>query len=453
MNPQFSDQDLEAFALHMVDAARKAGADEADLYLQMGRESEVAVRMGKIETLKESISQGFGLRVFKDKKLGFFYSSDFSPGAVETAIEQAISLVGETSADEHNGLPRPMPGNYPGDLDIFDVTLAEIPTRTKIDICLETENAVFEYDKRIVNSEGTGFYDGENVVVIADTFGNCRSFPSSYCILTANPVAQEDGRLQANSWHSMKRHFKDLSPPRVVAAAAAERTVRMLGARVPPTADVPVVFDQVTGSALLSSLIGALDGDAVFKGASFLAQKLDDEVASNLVTIIDDGLISRGLASAPFDGEGLPTNRKEIIKSGRLTTFLYDTYSARKSGTKSTANARREYLSLPSIGPLNFYLQPGQYSPHEIIESTPNGLLLTNLMGFGANTVTGDYSLGGSGIWIENGQLAYPVEGITVAANMLDILKRIDMIGKDLEFLSPVASPTFRVARMTVSGA
>ena len=453
MNQRFSDMELGQFAGDIIDAALKAGADQADLLLQIGRESEIVVRMGKIETIKEAVSQGYGLRVFKNRKLGFCHSSDFSLDAAKTAVKQAVSLAGEVSSDEHNGLPEPVTISGIPDTDIYDRTIAEIPSQTKIDICLETENAVFEYDRRIVNSEGVGFYDGEGITIMANSNGVNFSFPASYCVLTANPVARENGKLQANSWHSMKRHFKEMASPGHVARMAAERTIRMLGARTPSTAKVPVVFDPMTGSALLSSILGALDGDAVFKSASFLADKLDKVVASPLVTIVDDGVIPKGLGTSPFDGEGLPTGKKEVISNGRLCTFLYDTYTARKAGTKSTANARREYSSLPSIGPLNFYMQPGISKFDEIIETVKNGLLLTNLMGFGANTVTGDYSLGGSGTWIENGRLAYPVEGITVAANLLDILKQIDLVGNDLEFFGQVATPSFRVARMTVSGA
>jgi PmbA protein len=453
MERQLSQAELETFAMNIIEAAKRSGADEADVLIQMGRESEVTIRMEKIESLKESISQGFGLRVFKNKKLGFSHSSDLSPSAVNLAVEQAISLAQEVSTDEYNGLPEQANLKDIPDLKLYDPEVDEIPTQKKINLCMEADRTMLDYDKRIVNSEGTGFYDGEGTMVIANSAGECHSFRSSFCHLSVNPVAQENGKLQSNGWISTSRFVKDLESPIAVARIAAERTVRMLGARIPSTAIVPVVFDNVTGAALLGNIVGALDGDAVTKGGSFLVDKLNQQVASSIVTIIDDGLMPKGLASSPFDGEGVPTYRKEVISKGILQSYLFDTYTARKAKTKSTGNARREHSSLPSIGPLNFYLQPGKSTIDEVIGSVTSGLYLTNLMGFGANTVTGDFSLGGAGLWIENGKLTYPVEGITVAANMLDILKGIDMIGNDLIFLGPVATPTFRVESMTVSGA
>jgi PmbA protein len=443
----------EEFASDTIKAALKAGADEADVFIQAGRESEVSSRMARIENLKKAISQGFGLRVFKNKKLGFCHSSDFSGKAMRTAVEQAIALANEVSADEYNGLAEVPKFDKPADLQLFDGEIASIPTEDKINICLRMEETAFAFDKRITNSEGAGFSDGDTFTLIADSNGNSHSYKSSYCYIGISPVATEDGKLQSGSWLSAKRFYRELDSPENIAKIAAERTVRMLGAKIPNTISAPVVFDNLMGSALLGNIIGALDGEAVYKGASFLADKLEQVVASTLITLVDDALMPRGLASSPIDGEGLPTQRKEIVSRGTLNMFLYDSYMARKAKVQSTGNARREYNSLPSVGPFNFYLENGTSSPDDIIGSVKNGLYLTSLMGFGANIVTGDYSLGASGLWIENGKLSYPVEGITVAANMLDILKRIDMVGNDLIFLGPMASPTFRVSEMTISGA
>ncbi len=443
---------LVQFADDAVKEAVKAGADQADVYIQSGRESEVTFRMGETESIKEARSQGYGLRVFKNKKLGFCFSSDFSKPGMRDSAERAVSLAGEASADEFNGLPRIENVKAHSDLDLFDREIADISTEWKIDACRRMEQAMMDYDDRVFNSEGSGFYDGETVTIFADSNGRQYNFGSSYCYLVCRPVARQDGKLQAGSWFSFKRHFSELDSPEDVGRTAAERAVRMLGARIPKTGKVPVVFDNITGTSILGSLLGALNGDAVFKKASYLVGKLGQEIASPLVTIVDDATIKRGLASAPFDGEGLPGDRREVVSNGLLKSYLYDIYTARKAGTKSTANAQRGYDSLPSIGAFNLYLQEGDQSFDEIIKSVKSGLYLTNLMGFGANPVTGDYSLGASGIWIENGELAYPVEGITVASNMLTMLKNIDMVGDDLKFMGPISSPTFRVAEMTVSG-
>lgn len=446
------DINLEELGRDLVQMALKAGADQADVYIQLERESEIGVRMGKVENLKEAYSQGLGLRVFKEKRLGFSHSSDFSPAALHKMVEQTVALAAESSVDEFNGLPEPSNQKHLPDLDLYDPAIEKIPTSWKIDTCLKTEQATFDFDKRITNSEGAGFFDGESQAAIANSFGEYHAYRSTYCYLIARPIAGQNGKLQSGYWFSLKHFIGELEPPEKVAQIAAERTLRSLGAVIPKTAKVPVVFDNITGAALLGNLLRALDGGAMLKGASFLTGKLNTPVASPLVTIIDDGTIMRGLASTPFDGEGLPTSKKNVISSGVLELYLHDSYSGRKSHSPATANAHREYSSLPSIGPLNFYLQSGQSNLTDIIGSIKSGLLLTSLMGFGSNAVTGDYSLGGAGIWIENGRFSYPVEGITVAANMIDILKGIDMVGNDLLFLGPVSSPSFRVREMTVSG-
>ncbi len=443
---------LEQFAEDAIKEAIEAGADEADIYIQSGRESEVSFRMGKTENIKEARSQGFGLRVFRDKKLGFCFSSDFSDSGMKKSAELAVNLAGEVSTDEFNGLPETKDLEIRSDLDLFDNEIENISTELKIDACRRMEQAMMDYDDRIFNSEGSGFYDGETETIFADSNGRHYNSRSSYCYLVCRPVARQDDKLQAGWWFSYKRYFSDLDSPEEIGRIAAERTVRMLGARTPKTGNVPVVFDTITGVSILGSLLGALSGDAVFKKASYLEGKLGEEIASPLVTIVDDATVKRGLASAPFDGEGLPADRQEVVSGGLLKSFLYDTYSARKANTKSTANAQRGYDSLPSIGAFNFYLREGKDSLDDIVKSVKNGLYLTNLMGSGANPVTGDYSLGASGIWIENGELAYPVEGITVASNMLTMLKNIDMVGNDLKFMGPISSPTFRVAEMMVSG-
>jgi PmbA protein len=443
---------LEEFAGEAVEEALKAGADEADVFIQSGRESEVSTRMLETENIKESRAQGYGIRVFRKKKLGFCFSSDFTESGLKDAAKKAVSLAGIASEDEFNGLPDDGDGIEDIDLDLLDTEVEGISTDRKLEACRRTEQAMFDFDKRVFNSEGAGFFDGESITVFASSKSPSRSFKSSYYYLVCRPVARENDRLQAGWWFSHKRHFSDLDEPEIVGRISAERTVRMLGARVPMTTRVPVVFDNVTGISILSALMGAVDGDSVYKKASYLVDRLGHTIASPLVTVVDDPLLARGLGSSPFDGEGLPTSRRELISEGMLRSYIYDTYTARKAGAKSTSNAQRSYDSLPSIGSFNVFLEKGKHSFDDIIGSVENGLYLTNLMGFGANPVTGDYSLGASGIWIEKGKLAYPVEGITVASNMIDMLKDIDMVGDDLMFLSPISSPTFRVREMTVSG-
>ncbi len=443
----------EQFANDIIRAAIHKGADQADVFITSGRESEVKTRMRELENIKEAISQGYGLRVFKDKKLGFFFGSNFTKSGLEQAAEGAVRLAAQTTEDQFNGLPDQDEEPLSADFDLFDPQIEKITTEWKIEACQKMESAMFEYDSRISNSEGAGFFDGSTTTYIANSFGRNLSYKSSFCYMVCQPVARENDKLQGGWWFSFKRNFSDLQAPETIAERAAERTVRMLGARTPRTARVPVVFDNVSGLSVLNSLSEALNGKLIYRKASYLAGKLGKKIASSLITIVDDGVLKRGLASAPFDGEGAATSKRQIISRGELVSYMYDSYTARKSGVESTGNAQRESSSLPSIGPFNFYLENGEHAPADIIGSVKEGLFLTNLMGFGANSVTGDYSLGASGIWIENGELTYPVEGITVASNILEMLQNIDMVGNDLEFLGPISSPSFRVARMTVSGA
>ncbi len=444
--------DLIRFGQEIVGEALANGADEADVFLQGGRESEITTRMKKVENIKEAISEGYGIRAFKNKQLGFCFSSDFSSTGMKEAARRAVVLSKETTSDQFNGLPEQDGDFNPDDLDLFDPKIRKISTEWKIEACLAMERAMFDYDKRVTNSEGAGFYDGETTTVIINSLGQSYSYKSSYCYLVCKPVAAEDGKLQSGWWYSYKRHLADLDSPEDVGRIAAERTVRMLGAKIPGTARVPVVFDRITGTSVLGSLLSAIDGDAVFKKATYLTGKLNEDIASPLVTLVDDGTLRRGVASSPFDGEGLRTEKREIVSRGQLKSYMYDVYTARKAGVSPTGNAQRDNSSLPSIGSYNFCMPNGESDFERIIGSVENGLYLTGLMGSGTNPVTGDFSLGASGIWIKNGKLTYPVEGITVASNMLEILKNIDMVGNDLKFLGPVSCPTFRVAEMTVSG-
>ncbi|OQX91949.1 MAG: hypothetical protein B6D58_05435 [candidate division Zixibacteria bacterium 4484_95] len=442
--------DYKTLADNIIKYALKKGADEVEVYIEMGRESEVGTRLENLERLKEATSQGLGLRIFKNKKLGFAHTSDFSENNLKDFIDKTIELSDETTRDKFNGLPEPS-FDIPA-LDLFDPKISRIKTSWKIDTCKRMEKTMFGYDKHINNSEGACFWDGDSLIHIANSKGFHHSYKSSYCYMYCVPVAEKGGKMQSGFWFSFKRFFDELDSPETVATIAAERVIRMLGATTPKTKLVPVVFDPLTASSLIGILLSAINGDAIFKRATFLVDKLNQKIASPCLNINDDGKLTRGLASAPIDGEGVPTTNKEVISEGVLRTYLYDTYTAKKAGVKSTANAQRSYATIPEIGGFNFYLQAGDYSPEEIIGSVKDGLYVTNLMGYGANIVTGDYSRGASGIWIENGNLTRPVEGLTIASNMLEMLKNVEMVGNDLKMMGPVSSPTLKISQMIVAG-
>jgi len=258
--------------------------------------------------------------------------------------------------------------------------------------------------------------------------------------------------MQRDSWYAVQRKFAKLDSPEAVGLEAARRAVRKLGAKKVATQRVPVVFDSETAGSLMGNLCSAVSGYSLYKGASFLADQLDKSLAPEYVTVYDDGRVVGGLGSRPFDGEGLPTRKTTVVERGILKSYLLDTYSGRKLGLASTGNASRSVGENPSVGPTNFYLAPGTKTAQDIIKTMKQGLYVTDLIGFGINMVTGDYSRGAAGFWIEGGELAYPVEEITIAGNLKDMFAGIEMIGSDLVFRGRIASPTVKIAEMMLAG-
>jgi PmbA protein len=250
----------------------------------------------------------------------------------------------------------------------------------------------------------------------------------------------------------VKQKFHELDSPEQVGQEATRRTVRRLGSRAIPTQEVPVIFDPEIAKGLLGHIASAASGYSIYKGASFLMGQLGNSIASESVTVVDDGRLANGLGSRPFDGEGLPTRRNVVVDKGVLTSYLLDTYSGRKLGMASTGNASRSVGENPTVGTTNLFLSPGPYSPEEILKSVKRGLLVTELIGFGVNMVTGDYSRGAVGFWIENGEIVHPVEEVTIAGNLKNMFNDIEMIGNDLVFRGRTNSPTVKLRKMMVAG-
>src|SRR5215468_9801544 len=281
------------------------------------------------------------------------------------------------------------------------------------------------------------------------------AFPVS---MRAQPLATrwrrlpQNGSMQRDYWYSSNRKFSKLESPKKVGEKAAQRVLRRLGARKVKTCEVPIVFDPEIAASLLRNLSSAISGYSLYKGASFLLDKLGTQIASEFVTVIDDGTIPAGLGSRPFDAEGLPTTKKTIVENGRLQSYLLNPYSGRKLGMGSTGNASRSVGEPPGVAPSNFYLTPGTQSADEIIASVKQGFYVTELIGFGVNMVTGDYSRGACGLWIEDGELSYPVEEVTIAGNLKEMFQNIEMVGADLEMRGRIAAPTIKISQMTVAG-
>ena len=451
--------DLESLTADVVALALKAGASDAEAVIREGDEFSVNVRMGQVETLKESGSRGLGLRVFLGTKSASSSTSDLTPDGIRQLVDGAIALARFTEEDPFTGLPEASEfGSLPNDLHLYYDDVYSLSGPERIDWARRCEAAALAADPRITNSDGGSFDAATGRKIMANSRGFLGSYRTSYAGVSAAPLAMDaNGHMQRDGWWSSARRLADLESPESIGKEAARRTLRRLGARKVPTQRVPIVFAPEVARSLIGSLFEAASGDSIWRHASFLADKLGAQIAAPTLTVIDDNFMllptgAGAFGSSPFDGEGLPSRRTVVLQNGVLATYLLNTYSARKLGLKSTHNASRGLAGTPGIGCGNLYLEPGQLSQEEIIAQAHTGLFVTSLMGFGTNIVTGDYSHGATGLWIENGQLTHAVEEVTIAGNLADMLMNITAIGNDLVFRGSVASPTLRIDGMTVAG-
>ena len=440
-------------AATVLKRAKDLGATEADLLVAEGDSVSVQVRMSEVDRLSKAREKVLGIRVFFGKRSASSSTSDFSKASLDRLVSDTCSLARAVVEDETSGLPAPdqMVVDIP-DMDMKDDR--QLAVDEEIDLAKRTEQSAFSADPRITNSEGAECSAGYGSILLANSHGFVGSYASSSYSLSVSPIAldSQNGGMQRDYWYSAKRKFHELDSPESIGQEAARRTVRRLGSRTITTQEVPVIFDPETAKGLLGHISSAVSGYSLYKGASFLLGQLGKSIASELVTVIDDGRLAGGLGSRPFDGEGLATRKTLVIDRGMLSSYLLDTYSGRKLGMASTGNASRSVGENPTVGATNLFLSPGSYSPDEILKSMKRGLYVTDLIGFGVNLVTGDYSRGAAGFWVENGELTHPVEEVTIAGNLQQILKDIEMVGNDLEFRGRVASPTVKIRKMMVAG-
>ncbi len=449
---KMADNRLEQIAADVVDRATRAGATAADVVVREGEEFSTSLRLGKIESLKEAASKALGLRVFLGARSAASYSSDFAAASIEALVERTLAMATVTSEDPASGLPDPeWLGRHPGDLELYFADVAQLSAEDRIRLARRAEEAALRADPRIRNSEGAWFRANVGTKAYSNSLGFAGSYPSSYCAISVAPIAR-NGSMQRDYWYSVARRASALEDAEAVGRKAAERALRKLGARKISTCHVPVIYDPETARSLLGHVFEAVRGDAIYRSASFLTGKIHQRVASDAVTILDDGLRPGGFGSRPFDDEGIPSSTTRVIEKGLLRNYLLNCYAARKLNLRTTGNAMRGVASPLGIGPKNFYMAAGPCPPQEIIRSVKKGFYVTELIGFGVNVVTGDYSRGAAGMWIENGELAFPVEEVTIAGNLADMLHHIEMIGSDLEFRSALAAPTLLVEGLTVAG-
>jgi PmbA protein len=441
-----------------VKRAMELGATGAECTLSEGEEFSVNVRMREVENLKQAGSRGVGIRVLLGRRAGSSYTSDLSREGLESMVKAALSLAQITTEDPHAGLPDEAElGSIEGDLRMFDPAVPRMETEWKITQAKRAEEAAFAADPRIVNSEGASFSSNTGARYYASSGGFAGGYRTSSCSISVVPVAKQNGSVSGASmerdyWYSNSRSASGLESADEVGRRAAERAVRRLNARKIATRKAPVLFEPRTARSLLGDLFSAVNGGAIYRHASFLAGKLGEKIASSALTVIDDPTLPGLFGTSPFDDEGVRSRRTVVIERGVLKSYLLNSYTARKLGLKTTGNASRGITGNAGVGPGNFFIQAGARSEEEIIRGLRDGLYVTELIGANANTVTGDYSSGAAGLWIENGELAYPVAEITIAGSLKQMLVEMDEPAANLEFRGPIAAPSILIGEMTISG-
>jgi PmbA protein len=442
--------DIKGIAEQLVKFSLKKGADAAEVYIETGRDLSIDVRKGDIETVQEAASNGAGIRVFVKGRMAFACSNDLGIKALEDAAGRALEFARVTTSDPNNVLPDDPGVTAVGGL--YDPRIAQVPMEDKIELAKRVEKLALK-DPRITKSDGARYGESEGEVVIANSNGLLKGYKSSGCGYGVSVVA-EKGEQKTSGYDSCRRRFyADLKPPEEVADKAAREAYEALDPRPVKTQRAPVIFHADVSRALLGGVLGAVDGERVLQEASFLGRKLSLRIGSELVTIIDDGTREKGPASAPFDGEGVPTQKRVIVDKGVLGGFLYNTAVAKRAGVRSTGNASRSgFDSLPGIGPHNFFLAAGSAKLDDIIAATGSGLLVKGVTGYGINPVNGNFSGGASGFWIEDGKIAFPVRGLTIAGSADEIFNGIDMLADDLDLNLGFAGPTLRVKVLQIGG-
>jgi PmbA protein len=440
----------------VVAMAMKRGVTVAECVLRFGAELSTKVRLGKPELVEEAGHRSIGLRVMKGKQVASTSTSDLSDAGIDRAVTDALELVEISQEDPFAGPADPKllvePARAP-DLELYDPAGGELDAAKAIVIATAGEDAARAFDPRITNSEGATFGRNAGGVAVVLSSGFRAAYSGSYQSLSVVPVSNDEGGKKRRGYHwTAKRHLAELDPADEVGREAARRTLRKLGAKTVTTCEVPVVFDPDAARAILGLLASSVMGSAIWRKSSYLVGREGTRVASDLIDVVDDPLIRRAPGSRPYDGEGLASRKNVVVEKGVLRTYLCDSYSARKLLRESTGSASRGGGGGVGASTSNFILSPGTESHDAIVKGTKRGLYVTDMMGFGFNAVTGDFSRGANGFWIENGELAFPVSEVTISLNVDELWKRVDAVGDDLDLRTSMASPTFRVAKMTVAG-
>ena len=444
-------QSFLEFAKTGLHKAMQNGADHAELFVVKGRSFEVELKNNHIDDMKQAESSGVGLRVLKDGRAGFSFSSDFRTTALDKMVVQAITNSRYSDKDETLYFPTPA-NHYPQPI-YYDGTVKKISLDEKLDLARETTHYAEQYDSRVKQVERSCYEDGEVEMWLANSNGVFLHQLGNYCGLSCLALGAQNGEQQSGYGMDSNIRYTGLSA-KTAGEMAARRAVQMLGAAQIESGKMDLVLEPMIAAQIMGIISSCFSGEAVRKKKSFLAGKLGDAVANSQLTLIDDGTLDYHMGSASFDGEGMPTQRTVLIENGVLQQYLYDTASAAKAGTSSTGNGMRGgYKGTPHVGTTNYYVKAGSIAPAQLISEVSYGVYITDIMGaHTANAVSGDFSFGASGILIEHGQLTHPVRGITIAGNFQQLLQKISGIGSDLTFFGSQGAPTIRIAEIAVSG-
>ncbi len=444
-----ADQPSLDILARLIDGAKSAGADSADALLFESTSISVAQRLGEQEKLEHAESCDLGLRVFIGKQQAVVSTTDFAPATLDALVERAVAMAKTAPEDPYCGIAE------------HGRTATEIPDLDSCDPFEPTAGALLEAAaacedaaravKGITNSEGAEAGWGKAGVTLAASNGLAASYAGSSTSISAAVLAGEGTTMERDYDYATAVYGADLRSPKDIGTSAGKRTVERLGARKMKTAQVPVIYDPRISGGLVRHLMSAANGVSVARGTSFLKDSMDTQVMSDGIDIIDDPLRPRGLRSKPFDGEGIATRTKAVVENGVLKTWLMDLASARQLGLETTGNAARGTGGPPTPAATNAYMKPGKVTPAELIGVIDNGFYVTELIGMGINMVTGDYSRGATGFWIENGEIAYPVSEMTVAGNLKDMFKALTP-ADDLVFRFGTDAPTIRIDGLTVAG-
>ncbi len=447
--------ELRELAERVMGRARQRGVDVAEAIARAGSQLSVTVRLGEPELIEEAGHRAIGLRVMRRQRVARTSSSDLSPRGLERLVDDAMDLLEVSQEDPFAGPADPalVAQRLEPPEGLYDPAVGAVRAEQALDWARRGEEAARGADERITNSNGATFSRAAGAFALALSEGFTGGYAASYASLAVTPVADDaDGKKRRGVFWTARRHLAELDSAEEVGREAARRTVRKLGARKVPSCEAAVVFEPDAARAILGLMAGSVLGSSIWRQQSYLRGREGTRVASDRVTIVDDPLLARAPGSRPFDGEGLPSRRNVVVERGVLQSYLCDSYSARKLGRATTASAARGPSAGVSCTTTNFALQPGSSSPEQILRDTQRGLLVTEMMGFGFNPLTGDFSRGASGFWIEEGEIIHPVSEVTISLNIDELWQRIDAVGDDPDLRTATSSPTIRVAAMTIGG-